>query len=139
MQICSTFSFLFLFFPGNCKDGFVKPAGSLLSLTRMHFCFCPYRSESELKCYNKDYFFVSVCVRQACSEHSSFQSIFLPVIHLHTVIKQPKFCLRGTAVSSSCRRLRQGAEACRGPGCSAGPAHSLHLPFGLLTGQQGCG
>lgn len=88
--------------------------------------------------YNKD-FFLCVCVCQSFSEHSSFQSIFLPVIHLHTVIKQPEFCLRGTAVSSSCRRLRQGAEACRGPRLLSRASRATSQPASSFRSPHGTG
>lgn len=112
----------------------------------MLFCFCPYHRESQLKCYSGIIYFACVCFSLSASTvHSS--PFFLPVIHLHAVIKQPNLCPGGTAVASSCRRLRLRCASGSGLlgradraslqlAATAGGAvlPGLHLPFGSLGG-----
>lgn len=81
-----------------------------------------------------------IFVPQSFSEHSSFQSVFLPVIHLHPVIKSLDPCLAGAVAASSCRRLGQGhgglpgdrllaaLRHCQGR-CTLMPASSFWSPW----------
>lgn len=136
--------FLFFFPPGNCNDYFVKPAGSFAVISWDAFLFLsisPWVTAEMLQRNN------SFCVRvlSASTVHSS--PFFLPVIHLHAVIKQPNLCPGGTAVASSCRRLRPRCASGSGLlgradraslqlAATAGGAvlPGLHLPFGSLGG-----